>query len=50
LRLVDALLAAGKDIEMLLIPNADHGLAEHMDVWWRRRWDFLRTHLAQVQP
>lgn len=50
LRLLDALLAADKDVEMLLIPNADHGLAEHMGFWWRRRGEFLRAHLAQAQP
>ena len=50
LRLLDALLAADKDVEVLVVPNADHGLIEHMDVWMRRRWQFLLRHLAGGTP
>jgi dipeptidyl-peptidase 4 len=50
LRLVERLVAADKDFEMLLIPGADHiyiGYEHHVN---RRRWDFLVRHLLQAEP
>jgi dipeptidyl aminopeptidase/acylaminoacyl peptidase len=46
LRLFDALLAAGKHAELLIVPNADHGMAAHLTTWMRRRWQFLLRHVA----
>ena len=41
LRLADALIAANKDFDLLIIPNAEHGLLAHRAYWLRRRWDYF---------
>ncbi|HEX5113562.1 MAG TPA: DPP IV N-terminal domain-containing protein [Pseudonocardiaceae bacterium] len=50
LRLVERLVAADKDVDLLVIPDADHtyfGYEHHVT---RRRWDFLVAHLLGVEP
>ncbi|MBS0421273.1 MAG: S9 family peptidase [Proteobacteria bacterium] len=44
LRLVDALIGAGKSFELLVVPNADHFLASG-SYFNRRRFEFLRRNL-----
>ncbi|HEU5424634.1 MAG TPA: DPP IV N-terminal domain-containing protein, partial [Nitrolancea sp.] len=65
LRLVDALIAAGKDFEMLIIPNTNHGffdtrrgleaqekhLSQGHPYFVRKRWDhFVRSLLGAEPP
>jgi dipeptidyl-peptidase 4 len=50
LRLVDALMAANKDFDLLIIPNADHLAQVHQAYWLRRRWDYFVRHLHGQQP
>jgi dipeptidyl aminopeptidase/acylaminoacyl peptidase len=50
LQLFDALLAHGKDADLLIVPNADHGMAARFEEWFSRRWDFLLRHLARQEP
>lgn len=50
LRLVDALMAANKDFDMLIVPNADHQAHVHQAYWLRRRWDYFVRHLHGQQP
>jgi dipeptidyl-peptidase 4 len=50
LRLADALMAANKDFDLLLIPSADHTAHEHQAYWLRRRWDYFVRHLQGQQP
>ena len=51
MRLVDALIAANKDFDLLLVPNADHTLMIHRAYFVRRRWDyFIRHLLGEVPP
>jgi dipeptidyl aminopeptidase/acylaminoacyl peptidase len=45
---VDALIAANKDFDLLLLPNRGHGLGEPYMV--RRRWDYFVTHLLGSTP
>src|SRR5262249_23541076 len=45
LRLVDALVKAGKDFEMLVVPNADHGMGGSYGQ--RRMHDFFVRHLLR---
>jgi dipeptidyl aminopeptidase/acylaminoacyl peptidase len=45
LRLVDRLIAADKDFEMLIIPGAEHMFFGYESYVARRRWDFLVRHL-----
>jgi len=48
LRLVDALIRANKDFELLIVPNATHLI---MNAYPRRRqWDFLVRNLMGVEP
>ena len=44
MRLVDALIKAGKTFDLLVMPGADHDLQS--DTYFlRRSWDFLVGHL-----
>ena len=50
MRLVDALIAANKDFDLLIVPNADHSLLHHNAYWVRRRWDYFVQHLMGETP
>ncbi|GIG68976.1 S9 family peptidase [Phytomonospora endophytica] len=50
LRLADALLTAGKDFEMLIIPGADHIFLGYEHVHHRRKWDFFTRRLLRLEP
>jgi dipeptidyl aminopeptidase/acylaminoacyl peptidase len=61
LQLVNALIAAHKDFDLLVLPNRSHGLIDltapsgpgprTMDPYFiRRLWDFFVTHLMRVDP
>lgn len=46
LRLVDALTNAGKDFDLLMVPEAGHQLPPYV---MRRSWDYFVTNLAKQQ-
>jgi dipeptidyl aminopeptidase/acylaminoacyl peptidase len=48
LRVVDALIRAGKDFDFVMVPNADHGLGGAYGM--RRLQDFFVRHLHGVEP
>ena len=48
MRLVDALIKAGKDFELLVVPNANHGMGGAYGQ--RRMNDFFVRHLLQTEP
>jgi dipeptidyl aminopeptidase/acylaminoacyl peptidase len=48
LRVVDALIKAGKDFEMLLVPGAGHGMGGTYGA--RRQQDFFVKHLQGIEP
>jgi dipeptidyl aminopeptidase/acylaminoacyl peptidase len=48
LRLVDALIKAGKDFEFLMVPGAGHGMGGAYGN--RRMQDFFVRHLHRVEP
>lgn len=59
LQLADALIAANKDFDLLVVPNANHGLRDITDrkrrevptrYVTRRRWDYFVRHLLGVEP
>jgi dipeptidyl aminopeptidase/acylaminoacyl peptidase len=50
MRLVDALISANKDFDLLIIPNADHGLNIHRNYFIRKRWDHFVRHLMGETP
>lgn len=46
---VDALIAANKDFDLLLLPNRGHGFGNE-PYMMRRRWDYFVTHLLGADP
>ncbi len=48
LLVVDALIAANKDFDLILFPNRRHGLNEPYMI--RRRWDYFVRHLLGAVP
>ena len=50
LLVVDALMKAGKDFDLLMIPNAHHGYADQALYIGRRRWDYFVTNLMGATP
>lgn len=48
-QLADALIKANKDFDLLIIPNANHGLMLN-PYFIRKRWDYLVKHLMGVEP
>ena len=46
-RLVDALVKANKDVDMLCVPNMRHMVTPYT---LRRQWDYLITHLMGEEP
>jgi dipeptidyl aminopeptidase/acylaminoacyl peptidase len=50
LLVVDALIKANRDFDLLLIPNAHHGYAAATPYATRRRWDYFVHHLAGDTP
>ena len=47
LRLVDALIKAGKDFDMLIVPDAPHGLPTYTI---KKRWDYFVRWLLGAEP
>jgi len=50
LLVVDALIKANKDFDLLMIPNVEHGYAEAAQYMARRRWDYFVRYLAGNVP
>ena len=50
LLVVDALVKANKDFELLLFPHARHGFGDASNYMTRRRWDFFVKHLLNREP
>ncbi|MDX1740014.1 MAG: prolyl oligopeptidase family serine peptidase, partial [Rhodothermales bacterium] len=49
LLVVDALIAANKDFDLLLMPNRRHGFGRE-GYFQRRRWDYFVRHLLGAEP
>lgn len=50
LLVVDALIKANKDFDLLMIPNAAHGYGDAAQYMTRRRWDYFIRYLAAGTP
>ncbi len=46
---VDALIAANKDFDLLMLPNRSHGFGNE-PYMMRRRWDYFVRHLLGAEP
>ncbi|WP_423820351.1 DPP IV N-terminal domain-containing protein [Salinimicrobium sp. TIG7-5_MAKvit] len=47
---VDALIDANKDFDLIVFPNARHGFGEDSYYMMRRRWDYFVEHLLGATP
>ncbi|HEX9565655.1 MAG TPA: DPP IV N-terminal domain-containing protein [Gemmatimonadaceae bacterium] len=47
---VDALIKANKDFDLLMIPNAGHGFGAASNYMMRRRWDYFVRWLQEREP
>jgi dipeptidyl aminopeptidase/acylaminoacyl peptidase len=47
---VDALVKAGKDFDLLMLPHARHGYGVDNNYVMRRRWDYFVKNLQGVEP
>ncbi len=47
---VDALIKANKDFDLLIFPNAGHGYGRDGRYMMRRRWDYFVRHLMGAEP
>jgi dipeptidyl aminopeptidase/acylaminoacyl peptidase len=50
LLVVDALVKANKDFDLIMFPNAGHGFGAAGNYMTRRRWDYFVRHLLGVEP
>ena len=50
LLVVDALIKANKDFDLLMIPNARHGYGAASSYMMRRRWDYFVRYLLIAEP
>jgi dipeptidyl aminopeptidase/acylaminoacyl peptidase len=49
LLVVDALIEANKDFDLILFPNRGHGFGNE-PYMMRRRWDYFVEHLLGAEP
>ncbi len=47
---VDALIKANKDFDLLMLPNIGHGFGAMSNYMMRRRWDYFVKHLMGAEP
>ena len=50
LLVVDALIKANKDFDLLMLPNQPHGYGAESNYMTRRRWDYFVKNLLGVDP
>ncbi|WP_214322519.1 S9 family peptidase [Nonomuraea sediminis] len=50
MRLVERLIAADRDFDLLIVPGAEHAFIGFEHYVTRRRWDYLVRHLLGVTP
>jgi dipeptidyl aminopeptidase/acylaminoacyl peptidase len=46
----DALIKAGKDFDLLMLPHARHGYGQDSNYMMRRRWDYFVKNLMGAEP
>ncbi|MCK0130017.1 S9 family peptidase [Flavobacteriaceae bacterium F08102] len=47
---VEELIRANKDFDMIIFPNKRHGYGDMTNYMTRKRWDYFVTHLLGVDP
>ena len=49
-RLIDRLIAANRDFDLLVVPGDDHVFSRHGRYVERRQWDWYVRHLLHLEP
>ncbi|HWV22969.1 MAG TPA: prolyl oligopeptidase family serine peptidase [Thermomicrobiales bacterium] len=49
-RVIERLIAANRDYDLLWVPGADHTLSNHEAYVERRQWDYLARNLVGAEP
>ena len=47
---VEALIKANKDFDLILFPNKRHGYGDMTNYMTRRKWDYFVKHLKNMEP
>lgn len=47
---IDALIKANKDFDLIIFPHAKHGFGSDSNYMMRRRWDYFVKHLQHQEP
>jgi dipeptidyl aminopeptidase/acylaminoacyl peptidase len=50
LLVVDALIKANKDFDLIMLPNQAHGYGSESNYMMRRRWDYFVRYLLGAEP
>ena len=47
---VDELIKANKDFDLIILPNQKHGFGNQNNYFMRRKWDYFVKHLKELEP
>ena len=47
---VDELIKANKDFDLIILPNQKHGFGNQNNYFMRRKWDYFVKHLKEIEP
>ena len=47
---VDELIKANKDFDLIILPNQRHGFGDQSNYFMRRKWDYFVKHLKEIEP
>jgi dipeptidyl aminopeptidase/acylaminoacyl peptidase len=50
LLVVEELIKANKDFDLIIFPNKRHGFGDQSDYFMRRKWDYFVKHLKGLNP
>ena len=50
LLVVDELIKANKDFDLIIFPNKRHGFGDQNNYFMRRKWDYFVEHLKGLDP
>ena len=47
---VDELIKANKDFDLIILPNQKHGFGNQNNYFMRRKWDYFVKYLKEIEP
>ena len=50
LLVVDELIKANKDFDLIIFPNKKHGFGDQSNYFMRRKWDYFVKNLKGIEP